>query len=203
MKLKNILLFFILATLLGGCGKAATDERQKALIAYQEILKAAPAIEGEHIELEDASFGYDQNIEQFGNHYDVFALWDINQDEIPELIALSVVNFRWTPTSVYTFVDGKAILLKDQMDLEAHGTFEQRSTANGGYITYICEDNHIHSVWRGTNPMGEAEEENYAYVIEGTNLITVNCGIGESENSIYFYDIAKANTSENVDVMIQ
>ena len=203
MKLKKILLVFILATLLGGCGKAATDETHKALIAYQEILKAAPAIEGEHIELEDASFGYDQNIERFGNHYEVFALLDINKDEIPELMALSVVNFRWTPTSVYTFVDGKAILLKDQTDLEAHGTFEQRSTANGGYITYICEENHIHSVWRGTNPMGEVEEENHAYVMEGTNLITVDCGIGENENSIYFYDIAKANTAENVDAMIQ
>ena len=231
MKLKTILLVcsLFLATALGGCSTAPSTEsvdepqkttnqetaqaesgtneskealQEKALLAYQEILKAAPAIEGEHVELADASFDYDQNLELFGNHYELFALSDINRDEIPELITLSTVNFRWTTVSVYTYADGAAALLKDPLDPEAHGTFEQRSTANGAYFTYLCEGNHIHSVWRGTNPMGEAEEENRAYALEGTTLTAVDCTAGESGNTIYFSDIARANTAENVDAMI-
>lgn len=175
--------------------------QEKALLAYQEILKAAPAIEGEHEELVDAAFDYDENLRLFGNHYELFALYDINQDEIPELIALSTVNFRWTPIFVYTYANGEAILIRNQFDAQTCGTFEQRSTANGAYITYICEVNHIHSVWRGTNPMGEDEEENHAYVLNGATLTEIDCSIGETENTIYFDDIAKANTAENVDAM--
>ena len=177
------------------------SSEEKALLAYQEILKAAPAIEGEHVQLGDASFGYEENQELFGNHYELFALCDINQDDIPELIVLSTVNFRWTPISVYTYTDGKTVLLKDPFDTAAHGTFEQNGSANGTYITYICEENHIHSVWRGTTPMGE-EEENYAYALEGTSLTAVDCTVGENENTIYFSDIAKTNTAENADAMI-
>lgn len=185
-----------------GTNESAEALKEKALAAYQEILKAAPAIEGEHAELADASFDYDQNVTLFGSHYELFALYDINQDEIPELLALSTVNFRWTPVSVYTYADGEAVLLKDPLDTEAHGTFEQRSTANGAYIIYICEENHIHSVWYGTNPAGEAEEENRAYALEGTALAAIDCTAGESENTVYYYDIAKANTAENTDAMI-
>ena len=215
MRLTTIWLVCILlfVEVLGGCGKPlAVDEPIEQmqqdldvtmLSAYRNILKAAPSIEGDYAQLGDASFGYEQNQEMFGDHYEFFALFDINQDEIPELIAMSTVNFRWTPVSVYTYADGEVVLLKDQCDLEAHGTFEQNSSANGAYITYICEKKHIHSVWKGTNPMGDPEEENHAYVIEGTSLKAVDCSIGENENTIYFYDIAKANTTENVDTMIK
>lgn len=199
-----------LAILSGGCGTAPSAQpnaptaelRAEAMLAYQQILKAAPAIEGEQAALADASFGYDENLKTFGNHYDLFALSDLDQDDIPELIALSTVNFRWAPVFVYTYADGNAVLLKDPLDSEAHGTFEQRSTANGAYLTYICEENHIHSVWRGIGPMGEAVEENYAYALEGTTLTATDCTVGESEKAIYFSDIAKVNSVENADAIV-
>lgn len=207
MKLKCVLLVcsVTLVIVLSGCGMSSSDSKEelkaKALLAYQEILRAAPAIEGEHAELKDASFGYDENIEMFGNHYDCFAIADINQDGVPELIALSEVNFRWAPISVYTYADGNAVLLKDPQDMGAHGTFEQCSTANGSYITYICGENHIHSVWRGADPMNGAVEENSAYVLDGTTLTATDCAGGEDENAVYFSDIAKKNIAENVDAI--
>ena len=208
MKIKYILLAccLLLAAVLCGCGidpavEPDTDALADALSAYQEILKAAPAIEGEHEELMDASFDYEQNFEMFGKHYDTFAISDINRDGIPELIALTTVNFRWAPISVYTYADGSAVLLKDPLDEGADGTFRQQSTANGAYVTYICEDNHIHSVWRGTDPAGNAAEENHAYILDGTNLVATDCTVGESENTVYFSDIAMANTAENVDAI--
>lgn len=171
--------------------------------SYQEILKAAPAMEGEHAELEDASFGYEQNLEKFGPHYDWFALADINQDGTPELLAQSVVNFRWTPISVYTYIDGNAVLLKDPLNPEAHGTFEQMSTAGGAYNLYICANHHVHNVWRGMTPVGEMEE-NQAYVLTGTILTATDCVLGENENNnTYFSDIAKPNRVEYVDAITQ
>ena len=211
MKLKYALLAcsLSLAIVLGGCGTSpsvdpnaqAAELNAEAMLSYQKIMKAAPAIEGEQEALADASFGYDENLKMFGNHYDLFALSDLNQDGIPELIALSTVNFRWTPVSVYTYADGNAVLLKDPLNPEAHGTFEQQSTANGAYLTYICEENHIHNVWHGTDPMGEAVEENHAYVLDGTTLTATDCTVGESENTIYFSDIAKVNSAENADAI--
>lgn len=208
MKFKCFLLAccLLLAAVLCGCATAPAVEPDEdvsadALSAYQEILRSAPAIEGEHEELMDASFDYEQSLEMFGKHYDTFAIADINQDGIPELIALTTVNFRWAPISVYTYADGSAVLLKDPLDEGAHDTFQQQSTANGAYITYICEDNHIHSVWRGTDPAGNAAEENHAYILDGTNLVATDCTVGESENTVYFSDIAMANTAENVDAI--
>lgn len=184
---------------------AAPEEtvQEKALKAYQEILKAAPDLEGEHEELYDASFGSEENQELFGNHYDMFMLADINQDEIPELIALSIVNFRWTQMFVYTYADGEAVLLRDQAYPDALCSFDQMSTANGSCFAYICGEHHIHNVWRGANPMGEAEEENHAYAIAGTALTELDCPVGEDGNTIYFYDAAIGNTAENVDAMVQ
>lgn len=218
MKLKTVLPVWgiILAALFSGCGLSASNEnisgtanepvlcnneKAAALSAYREILVSAPAIEGEHEELSDASFNYEQNAAKFGSHYDLFSLYDINQDGIPELITGSTVNFRWMPVSVFTCADGAAILLKDPADPNAHGTFEQMSTANGAYITYICEENHIHNVWRGTTPLGEAAEENRAFSLEGTVLTPVDCSVGENEHTVYFYDIAQANTEENIAAM--
>lgn len=211
--MNNILKYIILictlsfTTFLGGCSKAPSNEQSdndlkaKALSAYQEILLAAPAIDGEQEELMDASFGYDENYEMFGNHYEIFAIQDINQDGIPELLALTEINFRWTPISIYTYADGNAVLLKEYPNAENHGTFEQCSTANGSYSTYICEDNHIHNVWHGTNPMGELVDDGCAYILDGTTLKLTDCTVGYSDKTIDFYDIAKANVIENVNAI--
>ena len=198
----------LLTAALVGCSSSpsaapADDPQTEALSAYRSILEAAPALEGEHEELADASFGYEQNLKKFGEHYDQFALSDLNQDDVPELIALTVVNFRWTPVSVYTYADGEAVLLKNPLDAQSPVTFEQNSSANGTYAIYLCEENHIHSVWQGTNPIGEAVEENYAYALEGTTLVLKDCPAGENENTVYFSDIAKANFAENRDAIMQ
>lgn len=177
------------------------DELANALSVYRELLQAAPAVEGWHEEFSDASFDYDENLKQFGEHYDAFTLFDIDRDGVPELLALTTVNFRWTPLSVFTCADGEAVLLKDPLDAAAHGTFEQRSTANGAYYTYICEENHLHNVWRGTNPMGEEEEENRAYELKGTVLSAVDCTLGENENTVSFSDVAEMNTAEATEAM--
>lgn len=187
----------ILALALGGCGKAPAAPQDKALQAYREILKAAPAIAGEHPELLDATFTDVQNKEKFGEHYDQFALADLNRDGTPELIASTVINFRWIPISVFTYADGKAVLLKDPAEEAVHGTFEQSSVANGAYENYICEENHFHSVWRGATPVGEMEE-NRAYALNGTVLTAVDCVGSTGEKNVSFADIAKTNTAENV-----
>ena len=199
----------LLAGVLAGCGQAAApaptaapvnDPRADALTAYREILEAAPALEGEHGELMDASFNYEQNREKFGNHYDLFALSDLNQDGVPELIAQTVVNFRWTPVFVYTYSDGSTILLKTSPEIPGIGTFEQNSSANGAYTLYFCEENHIHSQWRGETPEGEMVEEE-ACALEGTNLVLKACTVGENEKTVYFSDIAKENSAENREAM--
>ncbi|MCQ2748693.1 MAG: hypothetical protein MJ246_01390 [Clostridia bacterium] len=178
-----------------GCEKKEND----ALNVYREILKSSPAIEGEHEELSDASFSYEQNNEKFGDHIDEFALYDINQDGTPELITLSIVNFRWTPISIYTIIDDKAVLVKDPSYENAHGTFEDCSTANGAYLVYVCEDGHIHNVWRGTNPIGEEVEENNSYVLVDGRLESTTCD--NKENIIYFSDITKPNTTKNISAL--
>lgn len=179
--------------------QAVTEESiaAKAEAAYRALLLAAPAIDTAQTQLQDASFNYEQNMKLFGNHYDMFALTDIDGDGIPELIAQTVVNFRWTPVSVFTYADGEAVLLKDPRDAMAHGTFEQCSTAGGGYTTYLCGENHIHSVWKGMTPVGEMEED-YAYTLSGTELSETDCPVGINERAVYFPDIAKPNTEANL-----
>lgn len=199
MKGKYILpaVLILLASILCGCGKAKTPA-ELARLSYQELLKAAPAIDGNRTELQDAAFDDIQNRELFGSHYDRFALADLNRDGVPELIASTVINFRWVPVSVYTCADGKAVLLKDPLEESANGTFEQRSTAGGAYFTYLCGDNHIHSLWRGSTPVGEMEE-NHAYVLKGTALEAVDCTAIEGT---FFSDIAKPNTPQNIAAML-
>lgn len=193
------------AAVLSGCTGKKTEEEHgilpeaapsQALSAYQEILKAAPAIEGQHEELFDASFGPEQNRELFGDHYDSYSVYDVDRDGVQELIASSVVNFRWTTVSVFRLEDGKAVLLKAAGNENGNGSFEQNSAANGAYTTYICGNNHIHSLWRGMTPVGEAEE-NHAYALNGGTLTEVACPSGEGEAAVRYPDIAKANTAEN------
>lgn len=169
------------------------------LEAYKEILKAAPGFVDENDDLYDLTLDFEENIAKFGNHLDWFAITDINEDGVKELIASTTVNFRWSQVFVYTYADGNAVLLKDPLNIETEGTFMQSSVANGGYITYICEDKHIHSVWSGTDPMNNPIEKNYAYVLEGTTLTLTDCNVGESENATYFPDIAEFNSLENLE----
>ena len=184
-----------------GCGQSPTpdpvdDPQAGALSAYRSILEAAPALEGEHEELSDASFGYEQNLKTLGEHYDSFALSDLDQNGVPELIVMSVVNFRWSPVSVYTYADGAAVLLHDPLDAQSPVTYQQNSSANGAYTLYFCADGHIHSLWRGAAPIGEMEE-NHAYALEGTVLVAKDCPLGEEDTSVSFSDIAKVNSAEN------
>lgn len=210
-KTLSMILCILLTGLLIGCGVQTTEPAEEtgsapqtaALEAYRDILKAAPAIEGEHDELMDASFNREQNHERFGDHYDMFAVIDINQDGVPELIAQSVINFRWTSLAVYTYTDGAAILLQDSQSSPEKGSIDQMSTANGAYTTYICEAQHIHSVWSGADPFGEELEENSAWAIDGTTLTAAECAEGENEKIVYFYDIAQVNNTENADALVQ
>lgn len=176
----------------------AMTPAEEALLCYQEMLAAAPAIEGQPEQLNDASFGDEQNREMFGKHYDEFALVDLNGDGIPELIASTVINFRWVPVSVFTYVDGQAVLLTDPLEGSVNGTFEQNSSANGSYVTFLCGQNHIHILWSGDTPMGQMEE-NHAYVLEGTTLTAVDC---EATEGTSLSDIAKPNTPENASALI-
>lgn len=188
---------------------ADVNIKSKAISAYQALLSECPALEGEHTELEDASFGYDENLAKFGKHYDSFAISDLNHDGIPELIAMTIVNNRWTPVSVFTYhdtPDGEIQLLKDPADPESHATFEQMSTASGEYIFYICKDNHIHNLWSGQTPIGY-QEENHAYVFTGNGLEATDCSLGAGGNvdsgdiAFRFSDTAVKNTEANRNVI--
>lgn len=203
-----LLVVAVIVTMLCGCGAQKAEAPQptapapveadpaaEAIAAYREVLKAAPALEGEHPELEDLTFGYEENIAKFGMHYDLFAVIDVNKDGIPELIAMTFVNKKWTPVSVFTFRDGKAVLLKDPADPESHATFEQMSTASGDYALYLCKADHIHSVWGGDTPIGY-QEENHACALVGNGFETAECSLGAGQGA-YFPDIAVANTEAN------
>ena len=214
----SIICVLLLAAALAACGRTpaptpteapqtespapAADPRAEALSAYRDVLEAAPALEGEHPELEDASFGYEQNLQRFGEHYDAFALADLDGDGVPELIAQTVVNFRWTPVSVFTYTDGSAVLLKSPLDPASPATLEQNSSANGAYTLLICGEDHLHSLWRGDTPVGEMTEEQ-VFALEGGALTLTDCPLGESESSVYFSDIAQTNTAENRDAILR
>ncbi len=177
-----------------------SEEAKQALRAYYEILSSMPAIEDEHDEVDDAAFGYEENHALFGDHLDVFFVYDINKDGIPELIASSTVNFRWAPVYVYTYANGQAVLLKDPLQPDAHGTFEQNASAHGSYHTFFCDNNHIHSFWRGY--IDEQMEEDYAYELIGTELVLTTCDT-DREVVFFNYDTRKPNTEECISYMAQ
>lgn len=169
------------------------EEGDPVLAAYQALLDSQPAISRDNDELYDASFDYDKNMELYGDHIDFYALYDIDMDDVPELITLTLINFRWTPVSIYTYQDGEVVLVQNPDEPRAHGTFEQQCTANGGYITYICSECHIHSTWVGTDPMDNYAEEDSAYDLVRGELIPVQCPVGRSGVLIYFSDLAAVN----------
>lgn len=184
-------------------GTTNDDVKANALAAYQQILRDTPAIEGNPEELQDASFGYEQNIEKYGKHYDEFAITDIDQDGIPELIAMTIINTKWTPISIYTYADGNAVLLKDPSEPSDHCTFEQNSSANGICSLFICKNNHVHKIWRGSTPVSDDTEENYGYALNNATLTAVDCTEPEGGFSTGFTDIAQPNTASNVDAITQ
>lgn len=180
----------------------SADVTTQALRAYYEILSAAPAIEGEHAELDDAAFGYEDNLAMFGKHLDWFYVYDINKDGVPELIASSVINFRWAPVYVYTYADGQAVLLQDPIQPISYGTFDQCAIANGAYMTFFCDNNHVHSLWAGA-VMGDQMEEDNAYTLEGTSLVPATCDIEGHDSCTHFSENADRNTAENISYMAQ
>lgn len=209
MKHAKILLAGILSLsmLLAGCGKAPAVEATEApteapqaspLAAYQALLEAAPALQGHPEELDDAAFGAEENHAKFGDHIEQFALYDLNNDGTPELIVSSVVNFRWVPISVYTLVDGKAVLIADPLGESTQATFQHNASANGAFTLSICEDHHLHSIWQGSTPAGEMQEE-AAYALTGTTLTAVNC----ANTGTLFEALAVANTAENIAAAFQ
>lgn len=184
-------------------GTANDDTKANALAAYQQILRDAPALEGNPEELQDASFGYEQNMEKYGKHYDDFAITDIDQDGTPELIAMTVINTKWTPVSIYTYANGNAVLLNDPLEPTDHGTFELNSSANGICSLFICKNNHVHKIWHGSTPVDENAEENYGYTLSNATLSATDCTESEGSYSTGFTDISKPNTAANIDAITQ
>lgn len=183
--------------------QAAEAPAQKALQMYAELLQSYPAILEKDAEiLGDLSFGYEENLAQFGEHYDFFAVLDLNNDGIPELIASTIINNRWVPVSVFRYQEpeNKLQLLKAPLEPESHATFEHMSTAGGTYSLYICKENHLHSCWGGDTPIG-FQEENHAYVLTQDGLAAVDCAISNktgnaSDIAVDFRDVLKVNDEE-------
>lgn len=176
---------------------------EKAMAMYEELLKTYPTIVDDNSEdLNDLSFGYEDNLAKFGMHYDVFGVIDLNQDGVPELVASTIVNTAWIPISVFEYDEAgnRLCLLKDPLDPESHATFEQMFTAGGGYSLYICRNGHLHDNWGGDTPLG-FQEENHAYVLNEEGLAAVDCAISNytgnaSDIAVYFRDILRINDEE-------
>lgn len=183
--------------------EAAETPAQKAQLLYGELLKSYPTILHKDVEiLRDLSFGYEDNLAQFGEHYDYFAVLDLNNDGIPELIATTIINNGWMPVSVFQYraQENELQLLKDPLAPESHATFEHMSTAGGAYSLYICKDNHLHSCWGGDTPIGY-QEENHGYVLTQEGLAAVDCEISNrtenaSDIAVNFRDILQVNDEE-------
>lgn len=173
---------------------------EKALQMYAELLQLYPAVIPNNPEiLGDLSFGYEENLAQFGEHYDYFSVLDLNNDGIPELIATTIINNGWMPVSVFQYraQENELQLLKDPLAPESHATFEHMSTAGGAYSLYICKDNHLHSCWGGDTPIGY-QEENHGYVLTQEGLAAVDCEISNrtdnaSDIAVNFRDILQVN----------
>lgn len=158
----------------------AKTPEQKAMAMYAELLETYPTIVPDHIEtLDDRTLGYDENLSQFGMHYDFFSIADLDLDGVPELIASTVINTAWAPVSVFEYneFENQLYLLKDPLDPQSHATFEQMSTAGGTYNLYVCKNGHLHSNWGGDTPVGY-QEDDYAYVLTDDGLVVVDCAYG-------------------------
>lgn len=76
--------------------------------------------------------------------------------------------------------------------------YEQTSTAEGTYTSFICNDGHFYSYWRGNTPEGDMEE-NIAYVLEGPSMVQVDCAMGLDDTGAAFVE----NVPENLDLVLQ
>lgn len=160
--------------------EAARTMEEKAMEAFRALLEANPAISFQEEEiLSDRSFGYEENMAKFGMHYDFFTIVDLDRDGIPELIANTIINHAWTPVSIFRYQEeeNELQLLADPLFPEAHGTFEQMSTAGGMYRLYLCGKGHVHSLWNGDTPIG-FQTENTACVLRSGSLEIVQCEVG-------------------------
>lgn len=158
----------------------ALTPAEKAMAMYKELLETYPTILPDNIEtLDDRTLGYDENLSQFGMHYDFFSIADLDLDGVPELIASTVINTAWAPVSVFEYneFENQLYLLKDPLDPQSHATFEQMSTAGGTYNLYVCKNGHLHSNWGGDTPVGY-QEDDYAYVLTDDGLVVVDCAYG-------------------------
>lgn len=158
----------------------ALTPAEKAMAMYAELLETYPTIVPDHIEtLDDRTLGYDENLSQFGMHYDFFSIADLDLDGVPELISSTVINTAWAPVSVFEYneFENQLYLLKDPLDPQSHATFEQMSTAGGTYNLYVCKNGHLHSNWGGDTPVGY-QEDDYAYVLTDDGLVVVDCAYG-------------------------
>lgn len=182
----------------------AETPEQKAMLLYAELLQSKPTILNQDTEiLGDRSFGYDENVAKYGEHYDNFVVLDLNNDGIPELITYTIINISWVPVSVFQYQESENALrlLKDPLDPESHATFECMSTAGGMYGLYICRENHLHSIWGGDTPIGY-QEENHAYVLTNEGLVSVDCAISSNTTAddadivLNIWDVEKINDEE-------
>lgn len=216
----------VLAAICAGCGTAKTESTQptqatvppttaetvmteptetpaqKAMMQYAEFLEAYPAADKDTETLDDLTFGYEDDLAEFGKHYDYFTILDLDQDSIPELIAFTVINNKWVPVSAFQYQESAndPKLLKDPLAPDSHATFECMSTAGGAYNVYICKENHLHCNWGGDTPIG-FQEENHAYVLSQDGLTAVDCALSShtgdaSDVAVNIWDVMETNNAE-------
>lgn len=149
-----------------GALAAETETMDAAMQAFYTILSAMPAAEMNDDDFYDAAFSSDENIAKYGSHIEYAVVRDLNMDGMPELICMTLYNFRWENITIYSYIDGQAVLV---------GELDNRHTAAGAYNTYVCGDGHIHNVWSGTDPMGNYVEELMVYQFDGRNLVETTC----------------------------
>lgn len=141
--------------------------------AYKELLDSMPPANFDD-DVTAASFSDAENYAKYGDHIDHFVLKDISGDGVPELFAVTIVNFRWTIVNIYTYKDDRVKLVS---------SYEDSSPACGFYYSYICEENHYHDRWMGA-PIDEMLTEETAYYYDGLTMRETVCGTGYTNKAI-------------------
>lgn len=110
--------------------------------AYASYLSKYPALTISDSNYYDASYSPSNT-----NYISAFALHDIDEDGVPELIARTDVNFRWNNIRIYTYKNGSVQPMKFYEG--GNVMFYNRATANGGYYFYVCKNGHVHNAYNG------------------------------------------------------
>jgi len=150
------------------------NEENIVLQAYYELLSMKPAAEISDDDYYDASYGVDDNIAKYGEHIEYASVRDINKDGVPELLCMTLYNFRWEYITIYSYIDEQVILV---------GELDECHTAAGWHNAYFCEDGHIHNAWVGTDPMGNDASYEEVYLFDGRGLALTDCFKGETGNA--------------------